>query len=472
MEEIGRVAVEKAAKGVLGRVKSALGVGEAEIEVSDKGIRVRAPSVEKTKELLDYGVETLLKLPQTRELLSKADKKELEDPEVRSKKIKRSEDAQRLLEAPKVKALPKEDKLRFSTFAFIAYGDESFHSDAFSEAEKAYRRAYEFAQKLGDKPFQAICLNLIGAALWMQVEHEKALVYVTKAVKLKPDFAEAWYNKGMTHGKLGQHKEALACYDEAVKLKPDFAEAWYNKGVTLGELGQSKEALACFDEAIRLKPDYAEAWNNKGAALGKLGQFKEALACFDEAVKLKPDDGEAWCNKGAALYELGQHKEALACFDEAIKLKPDDGEAWYNKGVTLGKLGQSKEALACFNEAIKLKPDVAEAWYNKGESLQILGLESVRARDMTGAEERALELIQLKSEAEKDGMAQVVDEALREFREGLPKRQLKLFEEFELMLTILSIEDPLERWKTLAREIGKNWPKGVSAVQAIREERE
>ena len=466
MEELGMEAAKKAAKGVLGKVKSALGVGEAEIEVSDKGIRVRAPSVEKTKELLDYGVETLLKLPQTRELLSKADKKEFEDPQVRSRKIKRSEDAQRLLKAPKVKALSKEDKLRFSTFAFIAYGDESFHSDAFSEAEKAYRRAYEFAQKLDDKPLQAICLNLIGAALSMQAEREKALVYVTEAVELKPDFAEAWYNKGMAHGKLGQPKEALACFDEALKLDPNDCQAWYGKGAALGELGQPKEALACFgeilkldpsdcqswygkgmalgklerykealacyDEAIRLKPDFAEAWNNKGAILcDELGEIDEAIVCFDQALELKPTLIEPWVGKGVALGELGQPEKALACYDEAIKLEPDDAEAWSNKGAVLAELGQHREALACFDKAIKLKPDDAKAWYNKGVALQRLGLESIRLGDMKGAEERALVLVKLKNEADKEGMAQVVKEAMKEFKERLSEEDLKSLKGFE-----------------------------------------
>jgi len=336
MEELGRKVAEKAAKGVLGKIKGALGIGEAEIEVSAKGIRARAPSVEKAKELVDYGVETLLKLPQTQELLSRADKRELEDPQVRSAKTKRSEDAQRLMEAPQVKALPHEEKLRFSIFTFIAHGDESFHSAAFPEAEKAYRQAYEFAQKLDDKPLHAICLNLIGAALGMQAEHEKA----------------------------------LPCFDEAIKLKPDYAMACYNKGVTLGELGQYKEALACFDEAIKLKPDFAGAW------------------------------------------------------------------------------------------------------YNKGEALQKLGLESISSGDMKGAEERALQLVKLKSEAAKDGMAEVVNEAVLEFKGGLSKKELKLFDEFEVMFTFLAIEDPFERWRFLKREIGKRWPKGVSAVEAIREQRE
>ena len=57
MEELGRKAGEELAKRALGKIKgkikSALEVGEAEIEVSDKGIKARAPSVEKAKELLD-----------------------------------------------------------------------------------------------------------------------------------------------------------------------------------------------------------------------------------------------------------------------------------------------------------------------------------------------------------------------------------------------------------------------------------
>jgi len=404
-------------KGALRKLKSAFGGNKAkitsrELEIPVPGGRsikyygriIESPITKETMTFVDGGGDSILTFPATMEAMSKvldqAGAKELEDPLVRTQKIKRSEDAQSLLEAPQVKALPDEEKLSFSAFAFIAYGDESFHSQAFPEAEKAYRQAYEFAQKLDDKPLQAICLNLIGAALGMQAQTEKA----------------------------------LPCFDEAIKLKPDYAGAWNNKGVALGNLGQHKEALACFDEAIKLKPDCTEAWVNKGAALYKLGQTKEALACYGEVVKLKPDDAEAWNNKGAAHGKLGQYGEALPCFDKAIKLKSDYAEAWSNKGAALYKLGQTQEALACFDEAVKLKPDYAEAWYNKGEALQKLGLESIRSGDMKEAEERALELVELRKEAERDDMAQVVDKAVMEFKEGLSKKELKSFDEFEEIL--------------------------------------
>ena len=42
-------------------------------------------------------------------------------------------------------------------------------------------------------------------------------------------------------------------------MKPDFAEAHYNLGITLQELGRLDEALASYKQAIALKPDFAEA---------------------------------------------------------------------------------------------------------------------------------------------------------------------------------------------------------------------
>ena len=45
-------------------------------------------------------------------------------------------------------------------------------------------------------------------------------------------------------------------------------------------------------------------------------------------------------------------------------------------------------------------------------------------------------------------------------------------EELELMVRLLSIKDPFEGWRELAKEITKVWPEGVSAVDAIREQRE
>ena len=69
---------------------------------------------------------------------------------------------------------------------------------------------------------------------------------------------------GLRSDDLKRHDEALASYDKAIALKPDYAEAYNNRGNALSELKRHEEALASYDKAIALKPDYAEAYNNRG----------------------------------------------------------------------------------------------------------------------------------------------------------------------------------------------------------------
>ena len=45
-------------------------------------------------------------------------------------------------------------------------------------------------------------------------------------------------------------------------------------------------------------------------------------------------------------------------------------------------------------------------------------------------------------------------------------------DELDLMVRLLSIEDPFEGWRELSKEISKVWPHDVSAVDEIREQRQ
>ena len=46
----------------------------------------------------------------------------------------------------------------------------------------------------------------------------------TQAIALKPDYAEAYNNRGNALRDLKRHADALASYDKAFALKPDLAE--------------------------------------------------------------------------------------------------------------------------------------------------------------------------------------------------------------------------------------------------------
>ena len=223
--------------------------------------------------------------------------------------------------------------------------------------------------------------NNLAARAWFSVGYlikdedpEDALAAYAEAIRLKPDYAEAYNNRGAVKDALGRHDDAIADYDEAIRLKPDYAEAYNNRGAVKDALGRHDDAIADYDEAIRLKPDYAEAYANRGNVKTALGRHDDAIADQDEAIRLKPDYAEAYNNRGTVKGKSGRYTDAIADYDEAIRLQPDLAIAYNNRGAVKGKSGRYTDAIADCDEAIRLKPDYAEAYYNRGNAKKALGL--------------------------------------------------------------------------------------------------
>jgi Tfp pilus assembly protein PilF len=203
--------------------------------------------------------------------------------------------------------------------------------------------------------------------------HEDALASFDRAIALRPDHAEPYYNRARLLAGLQRQEEALASYDRAIALRPDYAEAHYNRANVLAGLRRHADALAGYDRAIALKPDHAEAYANRGHVLADLRRYAEALASHDRAIALKPDYADAYVNRGVVLARLQRHAEALANVDRAIALQPDDAEAYFNRGRLLADLQRQQEALVSYDRAIALRGDYAEAHWNQSHCLLALG---------------------------------------------------------------------------------------------------
>ncbi|MBN3926366.1 tetratricopeptide repeat protein [Nostoc sp. NMS4] len=221
------------------------------------------------------------------------------------------------------------------------------------------------AEKHQPENRQASLQRELGRLLRSANEFEAAITSYDQALKFKPDYHEAWNNRGIALYNLRRNEEAIASYDQALKFKPDYHEAWYNQGIALRHLGRNEEAIASYDQALKFKPDDHEAWNNRGNVLRNLGRTEEAIASYDQALKFKPDYHQAWNNRGYALGNLGRNEEAITDYDQALKIKPDHHEAWNNRGIALDDLGRTEEAIADYDQALKIKPDLHQAWYKK-----------------------------------------------------------------------------------------------------------
>ena len=64
--------------------------------------------------------------------------------------------------------------------------------------------------------------------------------------KQHKECAETYYNRGLAHSEKGELELAIAAYTKAIELKPDYAEAYYCRSkawLHLGEEGKAKSDM-------------------------------------------------------------------------------------------------------------------------------------------------------------------------------------------------------------------------------------
>ena len=80
-------------------------------------------------------------------------------------------------------------------------------------------------------------------------------------------------NRGAAHA----FDKAIQDYSKAIKLNPEDAAAYNNRGLAYADRGEFDAALEDYDKALELKPDYAEVYNNRGNAYFNKGDFDLAI---------------------------------------------------------------------------------------------------------------------------------------------------------------------------------------------------
>ena len=164
-------------------------------------------------------------------------------------------------------------------------------------------------------------------------------------------------NRGSFVYELGYVRPAISDnYTKAIKLNPKFAEAYYSRGNAYAKLGQFTQAISDLTEAIELNPKFAAAYNNRGNVYHKLGQFTQAISDHTKTIELNPKDADAYSNRGNAYHELGQHTHAISDYTKAIELNPKHAEAYNNRGVVYADLGKPQEAKKDLLKAVELNP--------------------------------------------------------------------------------------------------------------------
>lgn len=262
------------------------------------------------------------------------------------------------------------------------------------------RRVEEATQALDRDQEDVSALVDRGAALYGLAQYEDALADFTKAIDIDPDYARAYYKRGLTKGEFGAHEERTGADEQVVD--------------------RYRDAIGDFTTALDCNPEYVAAYTSRGFTRFRLGRFTQAVGDNDGA--------------------RAQFTAAIEDFTAALDRDPDYVQAYYLRGVTKDRVDELEAAVDDFDQAIDRGLETAEVYQHRAQTEIRLGdfhharRDAVEAKRLSESDdERAVSLLLALVAAAVLGAVSSDEEA--EYRALCEQ-------EFEVAWTL----DPLDTW--------------------------
>lgn len=253
-------------------------------------------------------------------------------------------------------------------------------SAALPEYEKALA-AYRAVQNLHG---EAVTLGLIGNCYKHLGDRNRALEFLTRALKMKQDLGDrleegkTLSNLGLAYWEAGDYPKATDHFNRAIAIAREVQDrqlegsALNNLSLVYDEQGEYKRSLEQYRTALALhraanfREGESDALGNIGGVYLLLGHFNEAKDFYQQALALdellarKPAMSQDLGNLAICQSAIGQLDESLKTFDRALQLASSAGlkkeEADWRKGraSTLLRLGKFDETLQEYRAALAL----------------------------------------------------------------------------------------------------------------------
>ncbi|MEH2242265.1 tetratricopeptide repeat protein [Nostoc sp.] len=246
-------------------------------------------------------------------------------------------------------------------YDWLNYGNQLWRLEKYSESVAALQQAIKLKPDFYEAYFA------LGLAEYAQKKYPQALVAYEQAIKINRDSDKVWSYKYGILFYLQKYPEALVAIDKAIEYNSSDVGFYLQRSVVLNKLKRYPEALVAVTKAIEMKPLFL-GYNIRVLIRYRLKDYQAVLADLNQAIKLQPDDADSYSTRGDVYLELKNYQAALADFNQAIQLQPDGAVNYNLRGIVYSELKNYQEAaLADYNQAIKLQPDDADNYISRAD---------------------------------------------------------------------------------------------------------
>jgi tetratricopeptide (TPR) repeat protein len=166
-------------------------------------------------------------------------------------------------------------------------------------------------------------LTIRGAGYLTAENTKSAIDDLNAAIKINPNYATAWFYRGMAYKFVKDFERATADLNEALRLGLPPEQAMMALCRVKFWEHQFMEAYRECDKLLAVDPNNEEALRARGGLAHILERFDQADADFSRAITLNPDDFYSYSGRAYVRYFQSRYAEAAEDYKRALRDTPD-----------------------------------------------------------------------------------------------------------------------------------------------------
>jgi tetratricopeptide (TPR) repeat protein len=179
-----------------------------------------------------------------------------------------------------------------------------------------------------------------------------------------PNEARQAFEKGATARRRGNWKAAERELAKAVKLHPEYAEAWHELGLAYRAQKRPEDAWRAFQHALSADPNYLPPHFAVAALHLERREWKELAAIAEHVIEIDPKGHPlAYLHQAIALSHLGKLDAAENSARRVLELDKEQRLTAVHVvlGLTLAARGDNAGAAEQFRKYLEQAPDAPDA---------------------------------------------------------------------------------------------------------------
>lgn len=262
-------------------------------------------------------------------------------------------------------ALP--EKHRNTGWVLSCIGRAYYEKTNYTESVKHY----EAARAL--EPYRLEGMEFYSSALWHLHKEVELSILARELMELDPDAPQTWCVAGNCYSLQKEHETAIKYLERAIKVDPNFVYAYTLLGHELISAERLDQATTYFRSAARLDPRHWNAWCGLGCIYYKNELYVNAEMYYKKALKIAPSNPVLMCQLAVVQHACKRSDAAIETLSRALSIDPDNALCRFHRATIYSAIDKNTEALAELDELKRLVPKESMVYFLIGKIHKKMG---------------------------------------------------------------------------------------------------